>query len=91
MSDTLTLRTRECAYYPAAERDRDHTSYTISETALAFADRHEATMYLVWELGLSPERATTVIDRRCQFQTDEADPRPLHFTIYQIERDGRLL
>lgn len=86
----LTLTITTGSYYPAAERDRDHTSYFIAERVRTFENTDAAFDYLTGEKGLSPERAALVLNRRCEFQIDgDHDDDDLLFTVYKFARDAR--
>lgn len=87
MTETLTLTVTTRAYYPPEQRDRDHTSYFIAEHTRTFENTDTAFDHLL-RMGLTPERAATVLNRRCEFQTDTPEPG-LQFTIYRFERSAR--
>lgn len=78
----LTLTKTAAEFYPPAERDREHTSRTLSTSVLVFHEPEDAVDYLVTHKGLTETRARLVIARRCEFHIEPADG--LAFTTYKF-------
>lgn len=80
----LTLAIVVSEFYPALERDRDHTSFKVSEAAIVFEDAELAIDFLVLHKGLTRDRAELVLNRRCEFEVEPANG--LRSVTYKFQR-----